>query len=85
MWLVVSASGNNTSLKFARSQEGRIRGFLACRGQRMLFRKLPGNILTPIFLGNCLPLSIPTELPVHANGYFAIRFNSAEIWKRSIM
>ncbi|XP_028400649.1 sacsin-like [Dendronephthya gigantea] len=90
MWLVVSASGTNTSLEIARSPEGRARGFLPCGGAAFVIQKASEEgWKSGVDLDNLgelfcfLPLSIPTGLPVHVNGYFAIMSNRVEIWKRT--
>jgi sacsin len=93
MWFVVSASGTDASLKIARSPEGRARGFLPCGGAAFVIQKACGkgsqksrvssDVSGELFC--FLPLSIPTGLPVHVNGYFAIMPNRVEIWKRTIL
>ena len=93
LWLVVSASGTNTSLQIARSSEGKARGFLPCGGAAVVIQtdSEPGFWQSDFTLSRSgelfcfLPLSIPTGLPVHVNGYFAIMSNRVEIWKRTSM
>ena len=85
-WLVVSASGTDTSLTIARSPEGKARGFLPCGGVAFIVQndsRQASAISGELFC--FLPLSIPTGLPVHVNGYFAIMSNRVEIWKRTSM
>ena len=90
-WLVVSTSGTDTSLAVARSPEGRARGFLPCGGVAFVVRRsfiqgsYESNVASHLSgeLFCFLPLSIPTGLPVHVNGYFAIMSNRVEIWKRT--
>jgi sacsin len=90
-WLVVSTSGTDTSLAVARSPEGRARGFLPCGGVAFVVRRSfiqgsnESNVASHLSgeLFCFLPLSIPTGLPVHVNGYFAIMSNRVEIWKRT--
>ena len=92
-WLVVSASGTDSSLAIARSPEGRARGFLPCGGAAFVTHTatrqgsrepdVASNLSGELFC--FLPLSIPTGLPVHVNGYFAIMSNRVEIWKRTTM
>ncbi|XP_028400775.1 sacsin-like [Dendronephthya gigantea] len=87
-WLVVSASGKNASLKIASSPEGRARGFLPCGGAAFVVQRSCEHDSNSDLSGELfcfLPLSIPTGLPVHINGYFAIMSNRVEIWKRSIL
>ena len=92
-WIVVSASGTGSSLEIARSEEGRARGLLPCGGAAFVIqrRSIQGS-LEPDTSSNLwgelfcfLPLSIPTGLPLHVNGYFAILSNRVEIWKRTTM
>ena len=93
MWFVVSASGTDASLTIARSPEGRDRGFLPCGGAAFVVQRvseqdsLESGVTSDISgeLFCFLPLSIPTGLPVHVNGYFAIMSNRVEIWKRTMM
>lgn len=84
-WLVVSASGKNASLTIASSPEGKARGLLPCAGVACPVDKLldlgKSQIDGELFC--FLPLSIPTGLPVHVNGSFAIMPNRVEIWKRT--
>ena len=86
-WLVVSASGTHTSLAIASSPEGKARGFLPCGGVALgVTQKGSRQYSDPSGELFCfLPLSIPTGLPVHVNGYFAIMSNRVEIWKRTSM
>ena len=86
-WLVVSASGSDSSLAIARSPEGRDRGYLPCGGAAFLIQKAL-NQSTRDLRGELFcffPLSIPTGLPVHVNGNFAIMSNRVGIWKRTVM
>ena len=92
-WFVVSASGVDVSLEVARSPNGRERGYLPCGGVAFLFSKdsnenlqqqnVASNLCGELFC--FLPMSIPTGLPVHVNGNFAIMSNRVGIWKRTIM
>ena len=92
-WFVVSASGTDVSLSIARSSEGQDRGYLPCGGAAFLVEKtsnqgsrnqtVPSTLRGELFC--FLPLSIPTGLPVHVNGNFALMSNRAGIWKRTIM
>jgi sacsin len=91
MWFVVSASGTDASLKIARSPKGRARGFLPCGGAAFVIQRASEqgsweSSVASHFSGELfcfLPLSIPTGLPVHVNGYFAIMSNRVGIWKRT--
>ena len=93
IWYVVSASGIDTSLTIARSSKGRARGFLPCGGVAFAIQRASEqgsweSRVTSDFRGELfcfLPLSIPTGLPVHVNGYFAIMSNRVEMWKRTNM
>ncbi len=93
MWFVVSASGTDASLTIARSPEGRTRGFLPCGGAAFVVQRASelasweSDVTSDLYgeLFCFLPLSIPTGLPVHVNGYFAIMSNRVEIWKRTMM
>ena len=92
-WFVVSASGTDHSLAIARSPEGRTRGFLPCGGVAFVIQRacqegswesaVTSDLSGVLFC--FLPLCIPTGLPVHVNGYFAIMSNRVEIWKRTTM
>ena len=90
-WFVVSASGTDASLKIARSPKGRARGFLPCGGAAFVIQRASEqgsweSSVASHFSGELfcfLPLSIPTGLPVHVNGYFAIMSNRVGIWKRT--
>ena len=92
-WLVVSTSGTDASLAIARSLEGRARGFLPCGGVAFVVQRASSqgsyeSNVASHFSGELFcffPLSIPTGLPVHVNGYFAIMSNRVEIWKRTIL
>ena len=90
-WFVVSASGTDPSLAIARSPEGQARGFLPCGGVAFVIQRASQegsweSAVTSDLSGELfcfLPLCIPTGLPVHVNGYFAIMSNRVEIWKRT--
>ena len=86
-WLVVSASGSDSSLAIAHSPEGRDRGYLPCGGAAFLFQKALNQSSRDLRgeLFCFFPLSIPTGLPVHVNGSFAIMSNRVGIWKRTVM
>ena len=93
IWFVVSASGTDASLAIANSSEGRARGFLPCGGVAFVSQRSSEQGSWKLCVTSdpsgelfCfLPLSIPTGLPVHLNGYFAIMSNRVEIWKRTNM
>ena len=84
-WLVTSCLGTENSFQLATSEEGKKQGLLSASGvagkictQGGGFQKveaIPGEMFC------FLPLSIPTGLPVHANGYFAVTSNRRGIWE----
>ena len=84
-WLVTSCLGTENSFQLATSEEGKKQGLLSASGvaakictQGDGFEKVeavPGEMFC------FLPLSIPTGLPVHANGYFAVTSNRRGIWE----
>ena len=84
-WLVTSCLGTENSFQLATSEDGKKQGLLSASGvaakictQGDGFEKVeavPGEMFC------FLPLSIPTGLPVHANGYFAVTSNRRGIWE----
>ena len=86
-WLITSCLGIGDSFQLATSKEGRKQGLLSASG--VAGRISPNNsqedLLKPeIVPGEAfcfLPLSIPTGLPVHVNGYFAVTSNRRGIWE----
>ena len=84
-WLVTSFLGTENSFRLATSEEGKKQGLLSASGvaakiciQGDGFEKVeavPGEMFC------FLPLNIPTGLPVHANGYFAVTSNRRGIWE----
>ncbi|XP_028408299.1 LOW QUALITY PROTEIN: sacsin-like [Dendronephthya gigantea] len=89
-WLVASCGGTDTSVSLA-SGEGRSRGLLPCGGAAARLNSVPSdesktklNIDAINGEAFCfLPLSIPTGLPIHVNGYFAVTSNRRGIWERT--
>ena len=81
VWLVVSASGTDTSLEIALSPEGQSHGLLPCGGAAFPIQRDITKGYGELFC--FLPLSISTGLPVHVNASFAIMSNRVEIWKRT--
>ena len=86
-WLISSCLGTGDSFQLATSEEGRNQGLLSASG-------IAGRISTGNDKDGCLnpeavngevfcflPLSIPTGLPVHVNGYFAVTSNRRGIWE----
>ena len=86
-WLISSCLGTGDSFQLATSEEGKNQGVLSASG-------IAGKISTDNGNGGCLnpeavngevfcflPLSIPTGLPVHVNGYFAVTSNRRGIWE----
>ena len=86
-WLISSSLGIEQSFGLATSEEGKKQGLLSASGiagricsnndKEGLFNPeaIPGEIFC------FLPLSIPTGLPVHVNGYFAVTSNRRGIWE----
>ena len=84
-WLVTSCLGTENSFKLATSEEGKKEGLLSASGVAAKIctqgdgsekvESVPGEMFC------FLPLSIPTGLPVHANGYFAVTSNRRGIWE----
>ena len=86
-WLITSSLGIEQSFGLATSEEGKKQGLLSAAGiagkicsnndKEGLFNPeaIPGEIFC------FLPLSIPTGLPVHVNGYFAVTSNRRGIWE----
>ena len=91
-WLVVSCGGADTSVSLA-SNEGRSRGLLPCGGAAARLKSVSSNESTKKPCSEIkaidgeafcfLPLSIPTGLPIHVNGYFAVTSNRRGIWERT--
>ena len=84
-WLVTSCLGTENSFKLATSEEGKKERLLSASGVAAKIctqddgsekvESVPGEMFC------FLPLSIPTGLPVHANGYFAVTSNRRGIWE----
>ena len=84
-WLVTSCLGIGDSFQLATSEEGKKKGLLSASGMAAKIssdndgyvkpKAVPGEVFC------FLPLSIPTGLPVHVNGYFAVTSNRRGIWE----
>ena len=86
-WLVTSCLGTGQSFQLATSEEGRKQGLLSASGiaGRISYSNDQGaSVKLEAVSGEVfcfLPLSIPTGLPVHVNGYFAVTSNRRGIWE----
>ena len=88
-WLLTSCLGTGDSFQLATSEEGKKQGLLSASGIAAKISaspdseglSKPGAVPGEIFC--FLPLSIPTGLPVHVNGYFAVMSNRRGIWESS--
>lgn len=86
-WLVSSCLGTGDSFHLATSEEGKNQGLLSASGIAGKISNYNGKdgCLNPEAVNGevfCfLPLSIPTGLPVHVNGYFAVTSNRRGIWE----
>ena len=81
-WLVTSCLGTGHSFQLATSEEGRKQGLLSASGIAGRI-SIKSDKLEPV-CGEVfcfLPLSIPSGLPVHVNGYFAVTSNRRGIWE----
>ena len=86
-WLITSCLGTGESFQLATSEEGKKQGLLSASGiaGRISSNSNGEGLLNteavPGELFCFLPLSIPTGLPVHVNGYFAVTSNRRGIWE----
>lgn len=85
-WLVTSCLGTGNSFQVATSEEGKKQGLLSASGiaGRISSSINDEDFFLPEVSGEVfcfLPLSIPTGLPVHVNGYFAVTSNRRGIWE----
>ena len=86
-WLITSCLGTGDSFELATSEEGKKQGLLSASGiaGRISSNSNEEGLLNPEAVPGelfCfLPLSIPTGLPVHVNGYFAVTSNRRGIWE----
>ena len=86
-WLISSCLGTGDSFQLATSEEGQNQGLLSASGIAGQISTDNGKdgYLNPEAVNGevfCfLPLSIPTGLPVHVNGYFAVTSNRRGIWE----
>ncbi|XP_074631900.1 sacsin-like [Acropora palmata] len=86
-WLLTSCLGTGDSFQLATSEEGKKQGLLSASGIAAKISashdsegvSKPGAVPGEIFC--FLPLSIPTGLPIHVNGYFAVMSNRRGIWE----
>ena len=86
-WLLTSCLGTGDSFQLATSEEGKKQGLVSASGIAAKIsasnddkrvskpEAVPGEVFC------FLPLSIPTGLPVHVNGYFAVTSNRRGIWE----
>ena len=86
-WLLTSCLGTGDSFQLATSKDGKKQGLLSASGIAAKIsashghegvskpEAVPGEVFC------FLPLSIPTGLPVHVNGYFAVTSNRRGIWE----
>ncbi|XP_074631582.1 sacsin-like [Acropora palmata] len=86
-WLLSSCLGTGESFQLATSEEGKKQGLLSASGIAAKIspttdseglskpEAVPGEVFC------FLPLSIPSGLPVHVNGYFAVTSNRRGIWE----
>ena len=86
-WLITSCLGIGHSFQLATSEEGKKQGLLSASGiagRIASSNSKEGLFIPEIVPGEAfcfLPLSIPTGLPVHVNGYFAVTSNRRGIWE----
>ena len=86
-WLLASCLGTGDSFQLATSEEGKKQGLLSASGiaARISVSNEEEGVSRPEAVPGevfCfLPLSIPTGLPVHVNGYFAVTSNRRGIWE----
>ncbi len=85
-WLISSCMGTGSSSALALGSEGREKGLMPFAETAVKLNcseeaatKVPRVVSGEAFC--FLPLSIPTGLPVHINGYFAIMSNRRAIWE----
>ena len=86
-WLLTSCLGTGDSFQLATSEEGKKEGLVSASGIATKLsasnddegvskpEAVPGEVFC------FLPLSIPSGLPVHVNGYFAVTSNRRGIWE----
>ena len=86
-WLLTSCLGTGDSFQLATSEEGKKQGLVSASGIATKLsasnddervskpEAVPGEVFC------FLPLSIPSGLPVHVNGYFAVTSNRRGIWE----
>ena len=81
-WVVCSSIGRNQCLSLARSPDGRKSGLVPFAGVAAKFSSGKAAKLVPVDgeIFCFLPLSIPTGLPFHVNGFFAVYSNRRGLW-----
>ncbi|XP_019617871.1 PREDICTED: sacsin-like [Branchiostoma belcheri] len=90
-WIISSCMGTSTSLQLALDERGKMAGLVPCGGVAALLKSSDGsnqdasmNSRPPNGEAFCfLPLSIPTGLPVHVNGSFAVASNRRGLWEET--
>ncbi|XP_078588971.1 sacsin-like [Branchiostoma floridae x Branchiostoma japonicum] len=89
-WIISSCMGTAESLQLALSTNGRKAGLVPCGGVAAMLKSSDGShpkVSTddpPNGEAFCfLPLSIPTGLPVHVNGSFAVASNRRGLWEET--
>ena len=86
-WLLTSCLGTGDCFQLATSEEGKKQGLLSASGIAAKISAsnddegVPKPEAVPGEVFCFLPLSIPTGLPVHVNGYFAVTSNRRGIWE----
>ena len=85
-WLVTSCSGRGAALEMAKSEEGKVNGLLpggavAAKLDRSGEEFYPVSIDGEFFC--FLPLALPSKLPVHVNGAFAVASNRKDLWRKT--
>ncbi|XP_035668355.1 sacsin-like [Branchiostoma floridae] len=89
-WIISSCMGTAESLQLALSTNGRKAGLVPCGGVAAMLKSSDGSHANasvddpPNGEAFCfLPLSIPTGLPVHVNGSFAVASNRRGLWEET--
>ncbi|XP_035698973.1 sacsin-like [Branchiostoma floridae] len=84
-WIISSCMGTAKSLELALSTSGKKTGLVPCGGVAALLKSSdsshPNASSGEAFC--FLPLSIPTGLPVHVNGSFAVASNRRGLWEET--
>ncbi|KAI8499260.1 hypothetical protein Bbelb_230240 [Branchiostoma belcheri] len=90
-WIISSCMGTSTSLQLALDERGKTAGLVPCGGVAALVKSSDDShqdaskdSRSPNGEAFCfLPLSIPTGLPVHVNGGFAVASNRRGLWEET--